>query len=68
MRNIPDVAGVAYTVFLVFTSRGSSVEDVVGGTSCAAPMWAGFAALVNQQNTLGRNLRWIPEPGALRHR
>ena len=34
-------------MFGSFTAGGSS--DWFGGTSCAAPLWAGFTALVNQQ-------------------
>jgi len=45
-RNIPDVALTADNVFVDY-GNGSSEE--LGGTSCAAPLWAGFAALVNQQ-------------------
>ncbi len=45
-RNIPDVAMVADSVF-TYDSDGS--PDQLGGTSCAAPLWAGFTALVNQQ-------------------
>ncbi len=45
-RNIPDVALTADNV-TVYYGNGSS--DVFGGTSCAAPLWAGFMALVNQQ-------------------
>jgi len=51
-RNIPDVALTADNVS-VYYGNGSS--DVFGGTSCAAPLWAGFMALVNQQAaTLGK--------------
>jgi hypothetical protein len=46
-RNVPDVALTADDVFVVY-NNGSS--DVFGGTSCAAPLWAGFTALVNQQS------------------
>jgi hypothetical protein len=46
MRNIPDVAAVAINI-LVMAHNGSSLAD--GGTSYAAPLWAGFIALVNQQ-------------------
>ena len=46
MRNIPDVALTANNVYLVHDSGAS---NAVGGTSCAAPLWAGFMALVNQQ-------------------
>jgi hypothetical protein len=46
MRNIPDVAMTANNVYLAY---GSGQAAVAGGTSCAAPLWAGFMALVNQQ-------------------
>jgi hypothetical protein len=45
MRNIPDVAMVAETVYV----RVNGGDLSVGGTSCAAPLWAAFTALVNQQ-------------------
>ncbi len=45
-RNIPDVALTADSVYVLF-NNGS--ETPAGGTSCAAPLWAGFCALVNQQ-------------------
>jgi hypothetical protein len=45
MRNTPDVALTADNVYL----RVDGVDYSAGGTSCAAPLWAGFAALVNQQ-------------------
>lgn len=48
-RNIPDVALTADHVF-VYYNNGSSAW--FGGTSCAAPLWAGFMALVNQQAAL----------------
>jgi hypothetical protein len=46
MRNIPDVAMPADNIFITF-SNGQTGN--VFGTSCAAPLWAGFAALANQQ-------------------
>ena len=46
MRNIPDVALTADNVYVLFNNGGSGN---FGGTSCAAPLWAGFTALVNQQ-------------------
>ncbi len=46
-RNIPDVALTADNVFVDY-NNGSS--GGFGGTSCAAPLWAGFCALVNQQS------------------
>jgi subtilase family serine protease len=45
-RNFPDVALTADAVEVDY-NNGSS--GVYGGTSCAAPLWAGFTALVNQQ-------------------
>ncbi len=53
MRNTPDLACVANQVFIVFTQGGSSLASHGAGTSCAAPLMAGFNALVNQQNALG---------------
>jgi uncharacterized repeat protein (TIGR01451 family) len=46
MRNIPDVALTADNIWVAY-NNGSS--GAVGGTSCAAPLWAGFTALINQQ-------------------
>ncbi len=45
MRNTPDVALIADNIWFIYAGRGSEV----GGTSVAAPLWAAFAALVNQQ-------------------
>lgn len=46
MRNIPDVALTAQNVYADYNNGSWSV---LSGTSCAAPLWAGFTALVNQQ-------------------
>ncbi len=46
MRNVPDVALTASNVFII---ADTNQLEVAGGTSCAAPLWAGFTALVNQQ-------------------
>jgi uncharacterized repeat protein (TIGR01451 family) len=46
MRNVPDVALTADNVYVVYNNGGTGI---FGGTSCAAPLWAGFTALVNQQ-------------------
>ena len=46
LRNVPDVAMTGESV-LVLYNHGAT--GVAGGTSCAAPLWAGFMALVNQQ-------------------
>ncbi|MGO8697337.1 MAG: protease pro-enzyme activation domain-containing protein [Limisphaerales bacterium] len=45
-RNLPDVALVANDLFL-FGDDG--YELAAGGTSAAAPLWAGLTALINQQ-------------------
>ncbi len=45
-RNIPDVAMTADGVWCLI-NNGQSASAV--GTSCAAPLWAGFIALANQQ-------------------
>jgi hypothetical protein len=45
-RNIPDVA---LTAEYVYVKLGNGSSGSYGGTSCAAPLWAGFMALVNQQ-------------------
>jgi sugar lactone lactonase YvrE len=45
MRNTPDVALIADNVYV----RADGIDQTAAGTSCAAPLWAGFAALVNQQ-------------------
>jgi hypothetical protein len=46
MRNVPDVALTADNVYVRY---GNGKSGTFGGTSCAAPLWAGFTALVNQQ-------------------
>jgi hypothetical protein len=46
MRNVPDVAMTAEGVYVKY---GNGSSGSFGGTSCAAPLWAGFAALMNQQ-------------------
>lgn len=48
MRNVPDVSlnadpSTGYAVFY------GGAWTIVGGTSCAAPTWAAFTALINQQ-------------------
>jgi subtilase family serine protease len=45
-RNIPDVALTADNVYVEY---GNGRSGAVGGTSCAAPLWAGLSALMNQQ-------------------
>jgi hypothetical protein len=45
-RNVPDVALTADNVWVTYNNGKSGA---FGGTSCAAPLWAAFTALVNQQ-------------------
>ena len=47
-RNFPDVALTGDGVFVVCEG---GVETGEAGTSCAAPLWAGFTALINQLET-----------------
>ncbi len=47
LRNVPDIAGDANTDNYSCYDGGCSTGN--GGTSYAAPLWAGFIALVNQQ-------------------
>jgi len=51
-RNIPDVALTAEGVWVIY-NNGDSFSS--GGTSAAAPLWAGFIALVNQQAAANGN-------------
>ena len=52
-RNLPDVALTADNVYVVYKGGASGS---FGGTSCAAPLWAGYMALVNQKAaSLGQN-------------
>jgi hypothetical protein len=48
MRNLPDVAMLGYYVYVQVTGQ----SGIYQGTSIAAPLWAGFTALVNQQAAL----------------
>lgn len=52
MRNVPDVAMTGDNIFEV---ADDGTGYYVGGTSCAAPAWAGFMALVNQQAAAAGN-------------
>lgn len=49
VRNGPDVAANANFTFYVCADQTTCTANEYGGTSFAAPMWAGFLALVNQQ-------------------
>jgi subtilase family serine protease len=49
LRNGPDVSANANFTFYVCADQTTCTENLYGGTSFAAPMWAGYLALVNQQ-------------------
>ncbi|MDR3726701.1 MAG: S53 family peptidase [Terracidiphilus sp.] len=49
LRNGPDVAANANFTFYVCGDQTACTANNWGGTSFAAPMWAGYMALVNQQ-------------------
>lgn len=48
-RNSPDVSAEANFDFYVCADQSGCTANRYGGTSFAAPMWAGYMALVNQQ-------------------
>jgi kumamolisin len=48
-RNGPDVSANADFTFYVCADQTTCTSNLYGGTSFAAPMWAGYLALVNQQ-------------------
>jgi subtilase family serine protease len=49
LRNGPDVAANANFTFYTCADQTACLANEYGGTSFAAPMWAGYVALVNQQ-------------------
>jgi hypothetical protein len=51
LRNIPDVALTATDIAIYVTTPDESTGGMMflSGTSAAAPLWAGFMALVNEQ-------------------
>jgi len=49
LRNGPDVSANANFTFYVCADQTTCTANEYGGTSFAAPMWAGFIALANQQ-------------------
>jgi kumamolisin len=58
-RNGPDVAANAAASFYTCANQAPCRANYYGGTSFAAPMWAAFIALVNQQ----RSERGMPTIG-----
>ncbi|WP_080410258.1 S53 family peptidase [Burkholderia ubonensis] len=53
-RNGPDVSANADFTFYVCANQTDCTANEFGGTSFAAPMWAGFIALANQQAAASR--------------
>ncbi len=53
LRNFPDVSILADTVIFWYFKNGQT--GTVGGTSAAAPLWAGYLALANQQTVANGN-------------
>jgi subtilase family serine protease len=49
LRNGPDVSANANFTFYTCADQTTCLANEYGGTSFAAPMWAGYVALVNQQ-------------------
>ncbi|MGA8299261.1 MAG: protease pro-enzyme activation domain-containing protein [Terriglobales bacterium] len=49
LRNGPDVSANSNFTFYVCADQSGCTENEYGGTSFAAPMWAGYLALANQQ-------------------
>ena len=66
-RNGPDVSANANFTFYTCADQTTCLANEYGGTSFAAPMWAGFIALVNQQlKANGDSNVGFPQPNHLR--
>jgi subtilase family serine protease len=52
LRNAPDVSANANFTYYVCADQSACTENYYGGTSFAAPLWAGYLALANQQALL----------------
>ena len=57
LRNGPDVSANANFTFYVCADQSGCTSNYYGGTSFAAPLWAGYLALVNQQAVANGNPR-----------
>jgi subtilase family serine protease len=55
LRNGPDVSANANFTFYVCANQTTCTANEFGGTSFAAPMWAGYMALINQQAVANGN-------------
>ncbi len=54
-RNGPDVSANANFTYYVCADQTACTANQYGGTSFAAPLWAGYLALVNQQSVANGN-------------
>ena len=54
-RNGPDVSANANFTYYVCADQTTCTANEYGGTSFAAPLWAGFLALINQQSVANGN-------------
>ncbi len=54
-RNAPDVSANANFTYYVCADQTTCTANEYGGTSFAAPLWAGYTALVNQQSIANGN-------------
>ena len=54
-RNGPDVSANANFTYYVCADQTTCTANEYGGTSFAAPLWAGYLALVNQQSVANGN-------------
>jgi len=52
LRNGPDVSANANFTFYTCSNQTTCLANTYGGTSFAAPMWAGYLALANEQLAL----------------
>jgi subtilase family serine protease len=52
LRNAPDVSANANFTYYVCADQSACTENYYGGTSFAAPLWAAYLALANQQALL----------------
>jgi len=55
VRNAPDVSANSDFTFYVCADQSGCTANQYGGTSFAAPMWAGYLALTNQQAVANHN-------------
>src|SRR5271154_353173 len=55
LRNGPDVSANANFTFYTCADQTACLANEYGGTSFAAPMWAAFIALVNEQSVANGN-------------